>query len=244
MSLKISRVAALAATVGVVGTLSVAATPASAASKITFKNWVVSGSVTPKLLNEQVTLPPGSTFNGYSLIEAPSLENITGTLTGTVFVPPFTAKLKLLGLVPTEVGLTFTQVGEPEGTMASVPHSNCTGPGSKFGPGSAECVILNVPTKANLGITMLDSSLGLPVGQLEVGATTKCVTAEPITFPLSTYMTLLEVISTGPQFKGTVTLPPIKCEGLEGVALGLALTAVMSGPENPFALTIAPPPKA
>jgi hypothetical protein len=218
-----------------------AAAPASANFVVPFKNWSVSGYLTPKLLNEPVTLPAGSTFNGTSELEESASKELSGTVTGTVAVPPFTAKLKLLGLVPTEVGLTFTQVGKPEGTIAEVPHSNCTGPESKYGPGSRICMLLNVPTQANLGITFLNASLGLPVGEVGVGATTKCETAEPVTFPLTTYVTLLELITIGPKFTGTATLPPIKCEGLEGIALGVALTAVMSGPENPYSLAIAPP---
>jgi len=268
MSLKISRIAALAATVGAAGAMLVAATPASAAAnlKLQFKNYVVSGSLTPKLLNEPVTIPQGSTFNGSTEIEVVEAGDLHGTLTGTVAVPPFTAKLKLLGLIPTEVGLTFTQVGQPEGTIVSAAHSNCTGPGSLYGPGSQTCTLLNVPTKANLGITFLDASLGLPVGEVGiggsagvggttvggsgsagvggevgVGATTHCETSEPVTFPLKAYVTLLELITSGPAFNGTVTIPPIKCEGLEGIPLGLALTAVMSGPENPYSLAIAPP---
>lgn len=268
MSLKISRIAAITATVGAVGAMFVAAAPASAAGKLKlqFKNYVVSGYLTPRLLNEPVTLPQGSTFNGSTEIEVIELDDLHGTLTGTVAVPPFTAKLKLLGLIPTEVGLTFTQVGQPEGTIVSSPHSNCTGPGSTAGPGSQVCTLVTVPTKANLGITFLNASLGLPLsgggvsgeaevggtkaggsgeagvaGEVGLGATTHCETAEPVTFHLSTYVTLLELITSGPQFAGTVTIPPIKCEGLEGIALGAALTAVMSGPENAYSLAIAPP---
>jgi hypothetical protein len=242
MSFKFRRTAALAAAVGAVGALSVAAAPASAGNlKVPFKNWVVTGSLTPKLLNEPVTIPPGSTFNGGSDIEVIELGNLHGTLNGNVSVPPFTAKLKLLGLVPTEVGLTFTQAAEAEGTIVSAEHSKCTGPGSVYGPGSQQCTLLKVPTKANLGITFLSSSLGGPVGEVGVSTTTNCKTAEPVTFNLSGYVTLLELISSGPAFAGTVTIPPIVCEGLEGLALGPALTAVMSGPENAYKLAIGPP---
>lgn len=242
MSLKIRRIAGLAAALGAVGALAVAAAPASAGNlNIAMKNWVVTGSLTPKLLNEPVNIPPGSTFNGAANIEVIEIGNLHGTVDGNVSVPPFTAKLKLLGLVPTEVGLTFTQVGEAQGTIVSAEHSKCTGPGSVYGPGSQQCTLLKVPTKANLGITFLSSSLGLPVGELGVSATTQCKTAEPVTFNLSGYVTLLELITTGPAFAGTVTIPPIQCEGLEGLALGPVLTAVMSGPENPYKLAIGPP---
>jgi hypothetical protein len=237
MSLKIGRIAALAAALGAVGTMLVAAAPASAEFNSFFTNWTVSGYLTPKTLNEPVTLPQGSTFNGGASLEINEAGELEGTLTGKVVVPPFNAKLKLLGLVPTEVGVTFTQVGEPEGTLHEIPRSNCTGP--MYGIGSQECVLLKVPTKANVGITFVNVSL---LGLLGIGATTRCVTAEPVTFPLTTTLTLGQLISTGPEFKGTVTIPPIKCEGLEGIVLGVTLTAVMSGPDNAYSLRLAPPP--
>jgi hypothetical protein len=240
MSRKTGRVVALGATLAAVVAMSVAATPASARESIgalnpEFKNWVVSGSLTPKLLNEPVNLPPGSTFNGAAHIEVFGIGELEGTVTGTVFVPPFNAKLKIVGTVPTEVGVTFTQVGLPEGTIASVPRSECSGPNG-IGIGSNICVRMNVPTKAILGMTV-EGILGIEPPP------DKCETAEPVTFPLSTTLTLLELLAYGPHFTGTVTIPPIKCEGVEGVALGVALTAVMSGPDNPYSIAIAPPPR-
>jgi hypothetical protein len=235
MSLKTGRIVVLAATVAALLTMSVATTPASAAGTIKplFKNWVVSGTLTPKKLNEPVTLPQGSTFNGGGTIEIEYFAKtksyaITGTITGALFVPPFSASLKLLGIVPTTVGVTFTQVGEAVGTVVSAPSADCGGEPSAF----VACVTLSVPTKANVGITS--------VGTLGVGVPTTCETSSPVVFALSTTLTLAELADTGPHFKGTTTIPPLTCSGPEALVLAPTLSAVMSGPGNAYALTIAP----
>src|SRR5271166_385254 len=81
------------------GAILVAAAPASAfTAKVKFENWAVWGTLTPKKLNEPVTLPKGSVFNGVSELTEPAN---TGTVRGHLTVPPFTASLKLAGLVPT-----------------------------------------------------------------------------------------------------------------------------------------------
>jgi hypothetical protein len=215
-----------------VGAMSFATAPASAGIKIhqVFTNWVVSGSLTPKKLNEPVVLPKGSTFNGEANVEIPGFH---GTITGTVFVPPWNATVKLLGLVPSTVGLTFKQIGNAEGTVVPDPEAAVDCPNANPEEGGSLCVTVSVPTKANLGITV--------VGLLGINVPTQCETAEPITLPLSTHLTVRELFVSGPRFKGTATIPPIKCEGLSGIALGLLLTTLISGPENPYAIGIAPP---
>jgi len=206
-----------------------AATSASANLTPTFENWVVSGSLTPKTLNEPVILPEGSTFNGSAEFAFSGFfENISGSLTGTVFVPPFNASLKLLGLVPTTVGVTFTQVGNAEGTIASAPNSSCPEL-SRFD----SCVHVSVPTRATVGITKTE-----PLG---INLPTHCQTSEPITFYLSANVTLLELIVRGPHFSGTATIPSITCTGPEGLVLAPLLTTLMSGPDNPYEIAIAPP---
>jgi hypothetical protein len=240
MALKTRSMAALVATVAAVGGMSVATPPASAAGKLNtvFKNWVVSGSLTPKKLNEPVTLPAGSTFNGAAHLEVEYFSKtktygITGTATGSIFVPPFKASLKLLGLVPTTVGVSFTQVGNAEGTVVSAPkESDCRG---------EACLVLKVITKADVGITAVGTNLGLgELANLEGSISTNCQTSEPVAFNLSDTLDLAELAEQGPRFKGTVTIPSITCEGPEALVLAPILTAVMSGPENPYALGISP----
>ena len=67
---------------------------------------------------------------------------------------------------------------------------------------------------------------------------THCETVEPITFPLSTHVTLVELIHEGAHFRGTVTIPPLFAVRDFGRGGGPLLTSLMSGPDNPYALFI------
>jgi hypothetical protein len=224
--------ATLVAAMAAVVVLGVTAASASAGLLITptFTNWIVKGSLTDKKLGQNIVLPAGSTFNGSGEIIINKLTSIEGTITGEIFVPPFTAKISLFG-IPTEVGLTFTQVEPPaHGILKSVAATNCPKPVA----GTSEtCVNLSVPTKASLGITSL--SLGA------VKIPSQCETAEPVSFPLSTDLTLLEIVQVGSHFTGSVNLPFIKCHGLFGFLLATDLTLLFSGPENPYSFEINPP---
>lgn len=224
---KLSTTVLVAASVASLGGMGIVATAASAGDfQPTIPEWLVSGSLTPKKLNQPVVLPAGSRFNGTANLELG--ETISGTLTGTVSVPPFTTTLTLLG-VPTTVGVTFTQVGKPNGTVNSTAPANCVG-APEWG-----CLALQIPTKANVGITA--------VGLLGAKLPTHCETSEPISLPLSENLTLDELLGEpGPRFAGVATIPSVICHGLEGAVLGPALTAVMSGPDNPYAIGITPPP--
>jgi hypothetical protein len=224
--------AALVAALAAIVVLGVTAASASAGLLITpkFNKWIVTGSLTDKKLGQTINLPEGSTFSGSGELNVNAPTDITGTINGEVFVPPFTAKISLFG-IPTEVGLTFTEVGPANGTIKSVAASNCPKPVA----GTPEtCVNLSVPTKVNLGITSL--SLGA------VKIPSQCETIEPVSFPLSTNLTLLEIITVGSHFSGNVNIPIVKCRGLFGFLLATDLTLLFSGPENPFTLNINPPP--
>ena len=235
----VGRFTAVLAAVAALGAVSGSATASAAVGVVhlneTFSNWVVSGTLTDKKLDQPVQLPEGSTFNGSSELELIISEEegvgpvVSGTVTGHVFVPPFDASLNLL-VVPTTVGVTFTQVGQTEGTIASTEEVNCAG--AKGVSGSRGCVTLGVPTRAILGIT--------EVGLLGVETPTHCETIEPVTLPLSADVPLTELLSAGAHFTGTATIPPMRCDGLSGVAVGAALTTLMSGPGNPYALAISP----
>jgi hypothetical protein len=215
----------LAAVLAVVGAMSLATASASANLQQVISHWEVTGSLTPAKLNQPVILPQGSYFEGEANF-ASLVPAISGTLTGTVHVPPFNASLALLGLVPSNVGVTFEQVGTPQGTVASAPRAQCKEE-PEFG-----CMTVNIPAKANLGVTV--------VGALGIEVPTHCETSEPVAFNLKETLAFPEIFAPGLQFKGKTTIPPMKCEGLEGIAIGLALTAVMSGPDNPFELNIRP----
>jgi hypothetical protein len=234
MSHRIGRIAALLATVTALGAVAVAAPPASAALIVTprFTNWVVAGSLTAKKSQQTVTLPEGSTFNGSGELFLEQVGAVVlghGTITGSVFVPPFNAVLTLpiLGVpTPVTTGITFTQVGQTEGTIT--PARGCASEANA-------CVTLTAPTKANVGFTV--------VGILGIQVPTHCETSEPIELHLSQTLNLLEIVRNGNHFTGTTTIPPIKCPGLLGLALGPVLTTALSGPENPYAISITPPPE-
>jgi hypothetical protein len=234
MSHKIGRIAALIATVTALGAVAVAAPPASAAQLVItpkFTNWVVAGSLTAKKSQQTVTLPQGSTFNGSGeliLEEVSGLVLGHGTITGSVFVPPFNAVLTLpiLGIpTPVTTGITFNQVGQAEGTVT--PATGCVQVNA--------CVKVTVPTKANVGFTV--------VGILGVQVPTHCETSEPVELALTQTLNLLEIVRNGNHFTGTTTIPPIKCPGLLGLVLGPVLTTALSGPENPYTISITPPPE-
>ncbi len=228
MSLKTSRIAALAVALAAAGAMSVAASASAYTIHFQFRNWVVSGTVTPKKLNEPITLPKGSTFNGEAEV---SLSPFGGPITGNIFVPPFTATMKILG-VPESVGITLTQAGKIEGQLAfSASQTECP----RVSEQQSYCETLIVPTKVNMTLTM--------VGALGINVPTTCETSEPITLDAVDTLTQYEIFHGGPHFTGTTTLPPIICHGIDGLVLGPVLTTLISGPDNAFVLNLAEPAK-
>ncbi len=136
------------------------------------------------------------------------------TLTGNISIPKFNASVKILG-IPTTVGLTFSESGPATGTITP----------------SGSNLVIAATAKANIGITA--------VGILGLNIPTSCTTSTPVVFPLSATEPSLALLS-GATFTGTTTFPSIKCGGLLGGLLSPVLTALFSGPSNPFSLTIAP----
>ncbi len=143
---------------------------------------------------------------------------IPGTLTGNILVPNFSATVKILGL-PTTVGLSMTEVGPATGTISP----STTTAGNLVIAGSA---------KANIGIKS--------VGLFGLNIPTTCQTSSPAVFPLNADLPALD-LTTGATFTGTTTLPSVKCGGILGGLLSPILTALFSGPNNSYSLTIAPP---
>jgi hypothetical protein len=86
--------------------------PAASAADIVlpFTDYKVAGSLTVKKLNQSITLPPGSTFNG-------SANLTTQQLSGNVFIPEFTSTVRVLG-IPTQVTTKLDQVQPVQGTVS------------------------------------------------------------------------------------------------------------------------------
>jgi hypothetical protein len=91
--------------------VAVSAAPAASAAQVSFTNWSVSGKVHLAKLNQDVTLPPGATFNG-------TLDTATEQLTGHVRVPRFTQRLKVLNTVPVDATLDLVEAAPTSATVS------------------------------------------------------------------------------------------------------------------------------
>jgi hypothetical protein len=183
-----------------------------------YKNWVLSGTLTDKRLGQTITLPEGSTFDGSGEV---NVETGAGSIVGNIFVPPFAAVLNPFGQINVSIGMTLTQVGAIEGVVAT----------SETVSGHET---LTMPVKLNLGITS--------VGRRGRTIPTRCTTSEPVALNFVDTLTRAELLRKGWSSTGTATLPAIRCEGKgRGVTLGHTLTRLLSGPENPYSITIRAP---
>jgi len=249
---KTGRVAALAVTLAAVGAMCITATASAftiGPSKLPPSR--LTGSLEIKKLGESIPFPVETsganagegvgTFVGDDTVNV-NLSDFfieSGTLTNLETTEsPFNANLTILG-IPTTIGVTFTQITKPSetsGTIAADP-TGCTPEGSRstgpppnyIGTATSGCVTLDVPTKAALGIT------GVDIDGLKIA--TSC-TVSPVSLPLSTSLTKDELQFVGTFFKGTTTLPNVKCSGPLGIFLGPVLSLLMSGPGNAFELNI------
>ena len=184
-------------------TACVVSAPAASAADVVlpFTNYKVGGSLTVKKLNQSITLPAGSTFNG-------SANLTTQQLSGNVFIPEFTSTIRVLG-VPTQVTTKLDEAQPARGTIKL----DSTG------------VHIRSTTSAILRIKKL--RLGL------LGVPTTCRTAEPIQLTLNYDGPLAFPLA----FDGTTTIPHLTGCGLLGPTLG----TLLSGPGNPYHVTLAPP---
>jgi hypothetical protein len=197
-----TRRAILALAVALLTAFVVSVPAASAADVVLpFTNYKVGGSLTVKKLNQSITLPAGSTFNG-------SANLTTQQLSGNVFIPEFTSTVKVLG-VPTQVTTKLDEAQPAQGTIKL----DSTG------------VHIRSMTSAILRIKKL--RLGL------LGVPTTCRTAEPIQLTLNYDGPLAFPLA----FDGTTTIPHLTGCGLLGPTLG----TLLSGPNNPYHVTLAPP---
>jgi hypothetical protein len=110
-----ARRAVLALAVALVAACVVSVPAAPAADVVLpFTNYKVGGSLTVKKLNQKITLPDGSTFNG-------SANLTTQQLSGHVFIPEFTSTIRVLG-VPTQVTTKLDEAQPVQGTITVDPN--------------------------------------------------------------------------------------------------------------------------
>jgi hypothetical protein len=185
-------------------------TTTEAPLEVTFHEWTLTGSITPKKIGEKISLPEGCKFNGKAFVP--------GALEANTSCPAFSATVKILGVLPSTIGLTFTETEPVKGTIT---------------PAAGGDLTLKATAKDNIGITSV-TLLGLKIP-------TSCTTAKPVVFPLESTGPASE-LATGTTVSGETTLPNLNCKGgLLGSALGPVLSLLFSGPNNPFTFTIKPP---
>jgi len=193
--------------------------PGNSLAPISDISAVVSGTLVDKRLGQSITLPAGSTFNGAAEVNG---ETGGGAVSGRLSIPAFAAKLKLFGGIPVTLGMSISQVGGLEGTVA--PSETRSGDDT-----------LQVPAKFNVNITSV-SLLGLKIP-------TRCATAESVAANLGSTVTHEELLNTDWDLASSFTLPRFKCEGgFLGEPLGRwVLTPLLSGPENFYLLDVKAP---
>lgn len=184
-----------------------------------YNGWAVAGSITDRRLGDQaIALPEGSTFTGAGEVDS---ETGKGQVTGSFAVPPFTAPVKLFGVIPVGIGMTLTQAAPATGTVS--PSESVAGDEA-----------LGLPVKLDLGVTSV-SLLGLKIPA-------QCAGTEPLSLSLTDTLSREALLKSGWSFAGTTTVPAIRCEGgLLGRLFGAVLTGLLSGPENGYALTVSAP---
>jgi hypothetical protein len=183
-----------------------------------YKGWIVSGSLSDKRLGQVITLPEGAIFNGSGSV---NVETGAGSVAGTLTVPPFSATLRLFGVLPVTLGLSLSETGALEGTLVN----------STSAPGEEA---LTIPAQLNVGVT----SFGL----LGLTIPTRCAAMEPLALTLVDNLTRAEFLSGGWSFAGTTTLSRFRCQGgLLSALFGSVLSSLLSGPENAYSLAVRPP---
>jgi hypothetical protein len=189
-----ARIAALA--VSAIGLGLIAAPVAQGAdSTIHFNNWQVGGTLGIKKLNQNIQIPPGSTFNGVA--------NITqGTISGNTAIPDFTTTVRILGLVPSQVTLSIKETKPTAGTISFDEDGTAT---------------THATVSTDVRIKKL-SMLGLSVPP---GA--NCHTSSPVVLPLNGSATLAQLGTQGLSFTGTYNLPQLTGCGLLTPTLNLLM---------------------
>ena len=183
-----------------------------------YENWVLGGSLTDRRQGQAIALPAGATFNGSGEV---NVETGAGSVRGNLSISAFSDRLRLFGFLPITFGISITETAPLAGTVAS----STTTAGEET---------LTIPTKLELGVTS--------VGILGLSVPVQCTTAEPLALTLTDTLTREELLHTGWSFSGTTTLPRFSCKGgLLGGLVGMTLTMLLSGPENPYSLTVTAP---
>jgi len=235
-------------------------------------HWPVRGTITANTSNQTFTLPAGSSFTGADELEIRGAEHIQGTILGGHFtpftepcpqfvgcaqcpngfyvynngcftpavdgtvIPSFTTSLEFpQGSGQTQtVGMTLAPIGIVEASLASDPGTKANGTPCLLVEG---CVKETVPLKVNMEVELVGPGNGS-----KSTTPTRCKTVTPIDLPLSTHLTVLEIVAVGSHFEGTTTVPAFTCNpkpGTNSSSRADQLSADLSGPGS-YVLDINP----
>ncbi|MDO9236770.1 MAG: lipase family protein [Aquabacterium sp.] len=173
---------------------------------VSLKSWPLTARVGLKTLNQTINLPASSTFTADADVSAKRL-------TGSLNVPEFTAKVKILGIT-TDIKLVITQVGPIEGTAEL-----------------DENGLLHVHGHAYANMRIKS------VGILGINLPFGCKTSTPIDFPVNFDGPLSAMGDGNLGFSGTTTFPKITGCGL----FSPIFSVLMSGPGQTYSFVAAPP---
>ena len=167
--------------------------------------WPLDAKLHLATLDQEVLLPEDSTFTADTDMTA-------GTLDGTLDVPRFTSKLKIL--VNLDVRLDVTPAGRTTGT-ASLDNNGQ--------------LAVNGLARTNIGIR----SAGFGWLQLPFG----CATDGPVDFPVNFAGPVSSLGNGNLTFTGETTFPKItSCWPFNGL-----FTTLMSGPGQQYSFNVSPP---
>jgi hypothetical protein len=94
--------------------------------------------------------------------------------------------------------------------------------------------LMTAPLSVNLGVTS--------IGVLGLRTPTGCATREPVSLALADTLTREEFLAKGWHFAGTTSISRFRCAGgFLGMLFGPLLSAVLSGPEDLYSISIAAP---
>lgn len=140
----------------------------------------------------------------------------TGSLTGHVSVPTIRTRLRVLGF-PVDATLELQEAQPVSGSISIGADGNVT-------------------VSARSAATIYIRRLASPYLPLNLVRSATCRTSRPVELPLSARAPFT-ALAQGLTFSGVTTLPPLTGCGLSTPLLNL----LMAGPNNPFAIRLAPP---
>jgi len=198
-----SRRIRIAAALCVATVAACAGTAQAADFVVPFNNWRVGGTLTLAKLQQNVSFPAGSTFNG-------SADLTTGQLTGTVSIPTFTSTIRVLG-IPIQVTQQIVPTGPATGTITIGSGGTATIAGSSSDTiylRSLGIGLLSIPTTCHTAAPVVFGLNYTGPLSLSTGFTFSGTTTIPRLTGCGLISPVLSTLLSGPGNAYTLTLSP------------------------------------